>query len=115
MTWNPSQARTLLDSNPLLNLSDEKKKLSAFKLNSGRELALIEENKSKVSIYLSCAPLHMPDVFLDETYEPSSSKKGRHSNLALITESLGFEHKVYKVHVKSDIALKRLIEWYQYA
>lgn len=115
MTWNPTQARTLLNISPLVCFIDERNKLSSFKTKSGQELALIEENSFKVSIYLSRIPYHMPMVTLDGIYEPNAYKKGRHSNLALITETLGFEYKAFKAHVKSEAALECLLEWYQYA
>ncbi len=115
MVWNPVQARSQLNKSKLICLIDERDKLSAFKTNSGRELALIEENKTKVSIYLSRVPYHMPDVVLDNRYEPNGTKMGRHSNLALITKTLGFEYAAFKVHVKSEVALDRLLNWYQYA
>lgn len=115
MAWNPIQARSLLDSSLLVSFISERDKLSAFKTKSGRELALIEENSSKVSIYLTRIPYHMPMIKPDGVYGTNADKRGRHSNLALITETLGFEHKAYKVHVESEVALERLLAWYQYA
>ncbi len=82
---------------------------------SGRELALAEENKQKVVIYLNRAPLHLPGALVEHTYQPSSVNAGRHSNLQLITDTLGFSYKAHRVKVTSSEALERLLFWYQYA
>jgi len=115
MTWDPTAARTLLNGSSIVKFQDELSKLSVFKFDSKREIALLEENKFKVSIYLSCAPCNMPDVVIDEEYHPTSEKSGRHSNLQVITQTLGFGHKAFKVEVKSMSGLVKLLEWYQYA
>lgn len=115
MAWNPPEARAYLDASPLVTFIGERDKLSGFALKSGRELALIEENEKKVSIYLSCVPQNMPDVVPDGVYPPSASKTGRHSNLELITKTLGFKHQAFKVAVQSRAGLALLLSWYQYA
>lgn len=115
ITWNPIRARFILDNSPLLTFIDESQKLSAFRTKAGRELALNEENSSKVSVYISRAPYHMPDVKRDADYEPNLGKRGRNSNLESITETLGFKQKVHRVHVESEEGLKLLLAWYQYA
>ena len=115
MIWNPTKARSLLGKSHLLTFIAERDKLSAFQFSSGRELALNEENTSKVSIYLSRVPYHMPMVTPDGIYEPNADRRGRHSNLQFITKTLGFNHKIYKVHVESEAALEHLIGWYQFA
>ncbi|QBQ53079.1 hypothetical protein [Nitrosococcus wardiae] len=115
MAWNPHKARECLDGSALVSFIDERDKLSAFRLRSGREIALLEENERKVSVYLSCIPQHMPDVVPDGTYTPTASKIGRHSNLELITKTLGFNHHAFKVTILSQDGLERLLAWYQYA
>lgn len=115
MTWNPVAARKRLEASSLACFKGELEKLSAWMMPSGRELALSEENKRKVTIYLSRAPRHLPGVAVEHTYLPSLVNAGRHSNLQLITDTLGCTHKAHRLSVESLEAFERLLLWYQYA
>jgi len=115
MAWDPKAARKVLDSSPLTSFVDERDKLSSFRLPSGRELALVEENDKKVSVYLFPAPHNLPNAVLEKHYPPSASNSGRHSNLQLITSTLGFSSDACRVHVKDQEALEALLHWYQHA
>jgi hypothetical protein len=115
MSWNPKEARKLLNNSSLTTYLDEKDKLVSYKMISGRELALIEENKFKVSLYVEIVPSELADVMLTKTYEPAKNKRGRHSNLELITSKLGFNNEAYLLHVKSETGLINLLDWYQRA
>ena len=115
MIWNPVEARKFLDNSPLVEYLDERDKLVAYKTTTGNELALIEENAKKVSVYVSRYPNYMPDVLLDGSYKPTTEKKGRHSNLELITESLGFNHQAFKLNITSKSGFDLFLSWYQYA
>jgi hypothetical protein len=115
MSWNPIEARKLLDKSSLTTYLNEKDKLVSYKMLSGKELALIEENKFKVSIYVEIAPLGLDDVILTKTYTPTRNKRGRHSNLELITSKLGFSNEAHLLHVKSETGLIDLLDWYQSA
>ena len=113
MSWNPKEARKLLDKSSLTTSLDEMDKLVSYKMLSGRELALIEENKFKVSIYVEISPSELDDVMLTRTYEQTKNKRGRHSNLEVITHKLGFNNEAHLLHVKSETGLINLLDWYQ--
>ncbi|WP_064608963.1 hypothetical protein [Photobacterium sp. J15] len=115
MSWDPKKARNLLDKSSLTTYLNEMDKLVSYKMLSGRELALIEENKFKVSIYVEIAPSELDDVILTKTYEPTKNKRGRHSNLELITSKLGFNNEAHLLHVQSETGLINLLDWYQRA
>ena len=115
MAWDPKTARKALETSPLVSFVDERDKLSSYKLPNGRELALIEENEKKVSVYLFPAPLNLPNAVLEKHYPPTTSNSGRHSNLQLITSTLGFNSDACRMHVKDEKAMENLLHWYQYA
>ena len=115
MAWSPIEARRVLDSSPLTSFIDEREKLSSFKLPNGRELALIEENKAKVSVCMFPAPKHLPNTVLEQHYLPTTTASGRHSNLENITSTLGFASNACRMHVKDQKAQEELLHWYRYA
>lgn len=115
MELNPTVARKILESSPVVIFRDEREKLSCFQTSSGRELALIEENKSKVSVYLEVYPMYLAETVMEKVYEPTSKNEGRHSNLQYISTKLGHSDRIYKMHIQSEEALEKLLHWYQYA
>jgi hypothetical protein len=115
MAWDPKAARTALDSSHLAKFVDERDKLSNFRLPNGREIALIEENAKKVSVYIFPAPHHLPNAVVEEHYPPTTTSSGRHSNLQLITSTLGYNSDAYRIHLKDQKSLDELLYWYQYA
>lgn len=115
MTWDPKAARKFLDSSPITSFVDERDKLSNFRLPNGRELALIEENSKKVSVYVFPAPENLPNAILEERYPPTAGTTGRHSNLQSITSTLGFRSEACRMHIKDQKALEDLLHWYKYA
>ena len=112
---NPIEARIILNSSIDTTFIDERDKLSSFKMQSGRELALIEENKQKVSLYVEVYPCFMPEVIVEEEYIPQPKNVGRHSNLYYITSKLGFGNRDYRLHIKTKEGLELFLNWYKYA
>ena len=112
---DPKEARRILNSSTETTFIDERDKLSSFKMESGRELALIEENKQKVSLYVEVYPCFMPEVIVEEEYIPQPKNVGRHSNLHYITSKLGFENRAYRLHIKTEEVLELFLNWYKYA
>ncbi len=115
MTWNPIEARKVLDRSTTCKFIRSVKKISGFSFESTRELVLLEENISKVSIYVSVAPYHMPDVNVEDEYPPTSTKSGRHADIESVSRTLGFKHQAYRLHIKNEAALIIFLEWYKYA
>ena len=115
MSWSPIEARKVLDSIPDLTFKRNVKKLAGYELLSGRQLALSEENKVKVTLYISRVPYHLAGVTVEEKYEPTSERTGRHADLEGLVESLGYSSKAYRISISSSISLKDFIHWYKYA
>jgi len=115
VSWNPVKAKNLLDTSPLTSFVREVNKVSGFEFESGRELALIRENKEKVSVYVSIAPQNMHGVKIDREYTPTDLKSGRNADVEAVSRSLGFSHTAYSLHVQSEEAFHKLLNWYQYA
>tara|TARA_R110001606_G_C15244106_1_gene636614 strand:- start:118 stop:465 length:348 start_codon:yes stop_codon:yes gene_type:complete len=115
MAWNPKEAETALNDSLLVKTTRSVKKIAGYKFNSGRELVLLKENDSKVSIYVDVAPTNMPDIVVETEYQPNPNKEGRHADLEAVARSLGFSFTAYKVHVKSKAGLTMLLNWIQYA
>ena len=112
---NPINARRILDTSPIVNFRYEREKLSCFETASRRELALIEENKGKVSIYVEIYPKHLPEAVMEKEYKPTPTNEGRHSNLQYISANLGHSNLVYRMQIQSEDALNKFLHWYQYA
>lgn len=112
---DPVIARIMLDDASNVEEIGQRDKLVAFRMPSGRELALIEENAKKVSVYTEVYPKHMPDVVCEKTYPAVTTRQGRHSNLELITNNLGFSDRAHRLHLKTEESLERFLTWYQYA
>lgn len=76
---------------------------------------LLEANITKVTVYVSVAPCYMSDVEVEEEYLPTFTKRGRHADIESVSRSLGYEHKAYRLHVKTEVTFELLLDWYQYA
>lgn len=113
MTWNPSSARDALQRSALTTFIDERKKICSFRLENGREIALLEENSKKVSVYVWPEPIGLPGVKVEKCYAPTATRKGRHSNLELITSTLGFSSRACRVTLVDIHALQALLDWYR--
>jgi len=115
MSWSPVVAKKVLLANSLVTFSREVDKVSGFVFKSGRELALIQENTKKVSIYVSVAPINMPYVEVDRIYEPTMTKSGRNADVEAVCRTLGYEYQAFSLHIKTSAAFQLLLNWYQYA
>ncbi|MBW9261725.1 MAG: hypothetical protein K1564_09175 [Candidatus Thiodiazotropha sp. (ex. Lucinisca nassula)] len=115
MTWNPKEAEQALDASLLVKPTRSVKKIAGYKFNSDRELVLLKENESKVTVYVDVAPTNMPDVVLEKEYPPSTNNEGRHADIEAVARSLGYSYTAYKVHIKSRAGLTMLLNWAQYA
>ena len=115
MSWSPIEARKILDSISDLTFKRSVKKLAGYELKSLRQLALSEENKVKVTLYVSRVPYHLTGVTVEEKYEPTTSRNGRHADLEGLVETLGFATKAYRISIGSPESLKDFMQWYKYA
>ena len=115
MSRSPAVAREILDKSELTKHAGDNENIAVYNFNSGRELALLIENKMKESVYISRYPKNLPDIIHTTSYKPTAEKSGRHSNLNTYTRTLGFEYEPHLIEVKSPTALVKLITWYQYA
>ncbi len=112
---NPKSAKHLLDKHPLVKPIGKSEKLAAYRLSSGRELALSIQNKQKTSLYIEVRPEVGVNVLVEKRYAPNFTKGGRHAHLNYLTEHLGFKSFAYRATAKTEGGLNELLEWYQRA
>lgn len=116
MAWSPIEAKAYLEKSKLLRFIRSVKKISGYAIeDSTRELILAEQNSNQVTVYVSVAPLNMPEVTVFKEYMPTTVRRGRHADIESVARSLGFNHKAYSLHIQSESGLERLLNWYQYA
>jgi hypothetical protein len=115
MNWNPTAAEKILDASANLKFEGEGEKLRVYTFPSGREIALLTENLSKVSVYGSTYPRHIAEVKLTTSYAPTRKKSGRHSNLEYMTRTLGFAHSAFLLNVTTGEGFQKFLKWYQHA
>ena len=62
MSWNPKEAKEVLDRSHKVIFVRSVKKIAGYKFKSGRELVLSIENLTQVTLYVSRIPYNMIDV-----------------------------------------------------
>jgi hypothetical protein len=115
MTWTPKEAQSMLNHSGIVLSTRSVVKISGYKFRSGRELVLLTENTSKVSIYVDIAPMNMPDVVIQQEYNPTSSRSGRHADIESVARTLGYSYRTYRLNVISPRGLELLLNWLKYA
>ena len=115
MSWNPKEAKEVLDRSHKVIFVRSVKKIAGYKFKSGRELVLSIENLTQVTLYVSRIPYNMIDVEFITKYMPTTLRSGRNADINAVCPSLGYDQKAYSIKINNEIALKCFLDWYQYA